>query len=157
MSDTRKFGLVPMEIWRTTDNLELFQQMAAGELPAPRIAETLDFQVVEVERGRVVFSGEPKSNYYNPAGAVHGGYIGTLLDSAMSCAVQSTLAAGKAMTTLEFKVSFVRPVFEKTGIVLAEGIVLNAGKQIATAEGKLVDANGKLYAHATTTCMIFNL
>lgn len=157
MSDNAKFGIVPLEIWRTTENLEIFRQMATGKLPAPPISEALDFQLVEVENGRVVFSGEPKFDYYNPAGVIHGGYIATLLDSAMSCAVQTTLPAGRAMTTIEFKVNFVRPVFVKTGVVRAEGEVINVGKQIATAEGRLIDDNGKLYAHATTTCFIFNL
>lgn len=157
MSDNAKFGIIPPEVWRTTDNLEIFQRMATGDLPAPPISEQLEFKLVAVEKGRVVFSGEPTPDYYNPAGAIHGGYIATLLDSAMSCAVQSTLPAGRAMTTLEFKVNFVRPVFAKTGVVRAEGEVVHAGKQIATADGKLIDADGKLYAHATTTCFIFNI
>lgn len=157
MSDQGKFGLIPLEIWQTTENLEIFRRMAAGELPAPPISEALDFTLIEVENGRVVFSGEPKTDYYNPAGAIHGGYVSTLLDSAMSCAVQTTLPAGRAMTTVELKVNFVRPVFAKTGVVRAEGIVVHAGKQIATAEGKLIDRSGKLYAHATTTCFIYNL
>ncbi len=131
--------------------------MIAGEFPQPPIAETLDFRLEKIENGRAEFTGTPKTNYYNPLGTAHGGYIATLLDSAMGCAIQSTLEAGKGSTSLEFKVNFVRPIFEKTGMLKAVGEIINAGKQIVTAEAKLIDKSGKLYAHATTTCFIFAL
>ena len=155
--EDRKYGLIPLEIWRTENALEIFKKMAAGEYPAPPISEHFDFGLAEVERGRIVFEGKPKPQFYNPLGMIHGGFTATLLDSTMACAVHSTLEAGKGSTTLEIKVSFVRPVFEKTGTLRAVGEVINVGRQIATAEGKLLDENGKLYAHGTTTCFIFDL
>ena len=159
MNDSKEtnFGLIPHEVWREKDSLEIFQKMIAGELPQPPIAETLDFRLAKIESGRAEFVGQSKTNYYNPLGTTHGGYIATLLDSAMGCAIQSTLAAGKGSTSLEFKVNFVRPIFEQTGRLKAVGEIINAGKQIVTAEAKLVDEAGKLYAHATTTCFVFAL
>lgn len=151
------FGLIAPEVWREQSGLEIFRKMAAGEFPQPPIAGTLDFRLAKIENGRAEFVGVPKSAFYNPLGTTHGGFIATLLDSAMACAVHSTLEAGKGSTSLEFKVNFTRPIFEKTGQLTAIGETVNVGKQIATAEGKLIDANGKLYAHATTTCFIFNL
>jgi len=152
-----KFGLILPEVWREQSGLEIFRKMAAGEFPQPPIAETLDFRLAKIENGRAEFVGAPKTNYYNPLGTTHGGFIATLLDSAMACAIHSTLEAGKGSTSLEFKINFTRPIFEKTGQLTAIGETVNVGKQIATAEGKLIDANGKLYAHATTTCFIFDL
>lgn len=152
-----KFGLIPHDVWRETSSLEIFEQMIAGELPQPPIAGTLDFRLAKIESGRAEFVGKPKINYYNPLGTTHGGYIATLLDSAMGCAIQSTLPAGRGSTSLEFKVNFVRPVFEKTGMLRAVGEIINAGKQIVTAEAKLIDGAGKLYAHSTTTCFLFDL
>ncbi len=152
-----KHGLIPHDIWRETNSLEIFRKMIAGELPQPPIAGTLDFRLEKIESGRAEFVGQSKIDYYNPLGTTHGGYIATLLDSAMGCAIQSTLAAGKGSTSLEFKVNFVRPVFEQTGRLRAVGELINAGKQIVTAEAKLVDESGKLYAHATTTCFVFAL
>lgn len=156
MSDS-KFGLIPPEVWREQSGLEIFQKMAAGEFPQPPFAKLIDFRISEVEKGRVVFVGKAKTDYYNPFGTTHGGFIATLLDSAMACAVHTTLEAGKGSTSLEFKVNFVRPIFEQTGTLRAVGDIINVGRQIATAEGKLLDGGGKLYAHATTTCFIFNL
>ena len=152
-----KFGVIPPDVWREQNGLEIFQKMAAGELPQPPIAGTLDFRLAKIENGRAEFIGAPKENHYNPFGTTHGGYIATLLDSAMACAVHSTLAAGQASTSLEFKVNFVRPIFERMGQLRAIGETVNVGKQVATAEGKLIDGNGKLYAHGTTTCFIFDL
>ena len=152
-----KFGWILPEVWREQSGLEIFRKMAAGEFPQPPIAETLDFRLAKIENGRAEFVGAPKSAFYNPLGTTHGGFIATLLDSAMACAIHSTLEAGKGSTSLEFKINFTRPIFEKTGQLTAIGETVNVGKQIATAEGKLIDANGKLYAHATTTCFIFNL
>ena len=152
-----KFGLISHDVWRETSSLEVFQKMVAGELPQPPIAGTLDFRLAKIQSGRAEFVSKSKIDYYNPLGTTHGGYIATLLDSAMGCAIQSTLAAGKGSTSLEFKVNFVRPVFDETGTLRAIGEIINAGKQIVTAEAKLTDENGKLYAHATTTCFVFDL
>jgi len=152
-----KYGLIPHDVWRETDSLEIFRRMTADELLQPPIAKTLDFRLEKVENGRAEFVGTSKPDYYNPLGTTHGGYTATLLDSAMGCAIQSTLPAGKGSTSLEFKVNFVRPIFDRTGRLKAVGEIINAGKQIVTAEAKLTDESGKLYAHATTTCFVFDL
>jgi uncharacterized protein (TIGR00369 family) len=134
--------------------------MIAGEMPQPPIAKTLGFRLETIENGRAEFAGTSKPDFYNPLGTTHGGYIATLLDSAMGCAIQSTLPAGKGSTSLEFKVNFVRPVFGETGTLKAVGKIINAGKQIVTAEARLIDGGGKLYAHAlrhATTCFVFDL
>ena len=136
--------------------LEVFDAIFSGELPYPPISETLDFIPVEMQLGRAVFQGRPQLLHYNPLGTVHGGWIATLLDSAVGCAVHSALPAGKAYTTAELKINFVRPVTEKVKLVRAIGNVIHMGGRIATADGKLVGPDGKLYAHASTTCFIFD-
>ncbi len=150
-------GGLSMENLRECSGLELFQKMIAGELPRPPITDTLGFYMVEAEKGRVVFQGTPQHRHYNPIGSVHGGFHATLLDSCVACAIQSTLEAGQGYTTLELKVNYIRALTDRVGPVRAEGRVIHVGKQIGTAEGKLVDADGKLYAHASTTCLIFNV
>ncbi len=125
-----------------------------GELPPPPIAELMGFRGVEAERGRAVFEMEPGPEHYNPIGSVHGGIALTLLDSAMGCAVHTTLDAGVRYTTLEVKTNFVRPITADTGLIRCEGTVLHRGSRIATAEGKLTDGAGRLLAHGTTTCLI---
>ncbi len=135
--------------------LELLKDVFEGKLPPPPITQTLGFIGVSVEEGNAIFEGEPDESVYNPIGVVHGGYAMTLLDSAMGCAVHSTLAAGERYTTLEVKTNFVRPITLDTGRVRCEGTVIHRGGTVATAEAKLVVAsNGKLLAHATTTCLI---
>src|SRR5438093_10499783 len=135
--------------------LELLKDVFEGKLPPPPITQTLGFIGVSVEEGKAIFEGEPDESVYNPIGVVHGGYAMTLLDSAMGCAVHSTLAAGERYTTLEVKANFVRPITLDTGRVRCEGIVIHRGGTIATAEGKLVAlSTGKLLAHGTTTCLI---
>lgn len=135
--------------------LEQIRAIASGELPAAPIAELMDFRPVTVEEGRVVFAGVPGPQHYNPIGTVHGGYAATLLDSAMGCAVHTTLPAGSAYTTADLQVKFVRPMTSETGEVRCEGVVLHAGRKQAIAEGRLVRAaDGKLLAHGTTTCLI---
>jgi len=125
------------------------------KLPPPPIAATLDFTGAEVEEGRAIFVGHPAEFHYNPIGVVHGGYAMTLLDSAMGCAVQSTLAAGEGYTSLETSVNFVRPITLETGRVRCEGRVLHRGGRVATAEGKLIaEGSGKLLAHGRTTCLV---
>ncbi|MEO5936337.1 MAG: PaaI family thioesterase [Terriglobales bacterium] len=148
------YGLLDPKIAITMSGMELLQAIIAGKLPAPPIARTLNYGLVEVVPGRAVFAGTPSLDHYNPLATVHGGYIATLLDSAMGCAVHSKLPAGQTYTTLEFKVNFVRPVLDTTGEVRAEGNILHFGKRSATAEGKLVDLAGKVYAHASSTCLI---
>jgi uncharacterized protein (TIGR00369 family) len=135
--------------------LELLRAMFDGEIPPAPIALTLDFRPLELEEGRVVFAGTPDERHYNPIGSVHGGYAATLLDSAMGCAVHTTLAAGVGYTTLDLQVRYVRAMTKDTGEVRAEGTVVHAGRRQAIAEGRLVSAaDGKLLAHGTTTCLI---
>jgi uncharacterized protein (TIGR00369 family) len=135
--------------------MQVFEAMLAGKLPPPPIAHTLDFTLVEVALGRAVFQGKPSLAHYNPIGTVHGGWIATLLDSCVGCAVHSTLAAGKAYTTAELKINYVRPVTTQLPLVRAIGQTIHVGGRMATAEGRLVGPDGKLYAHASTTCFIF--
>jgi len=126
----------------------------SGELPPPPIAALIGMAIVEVSEGRAVFSAEPAEYHYNPLGTVHGGIAATLLDSAMGCAVQSLLPAGTGYTTLEIKVNYLRPITSATGTVTCEGTIIHLGGRIATAEARLTDATGKLYAHGTTTCLL---
>jgi uncharacterized protein (TIGR00369 family) len=137
-----------------SSGLETIRAIFAGELPPPPIAELMGFRGVEVELGRAVFEFEPGPQHYNPIGSVHGGVAMTLLDSAMGCAIHSTLEAGVRYTTLEVKTNFVRPISGETGLIRCEGVVLHAGARVATAEGRLTDSAGKLLAHGTTTCLI---
>jgi uncharacterized protein (TIGR00369 family) len=134
--------------------LEALQLIATGELPPPPIAQTLGFGKIEVEEGKATFTIEPAEFHYNPIGVVHGGLALALLDSAMGCAVQSTLAVGAAYTTLEVKANFVRPLTSSTGPVRCTGTLVHLGRTVATAEGRVVDAAGKLYAHGTSTLLI---
>jgi uncharacterized protein (TIGR00369 family) len=152
---TAKIGVVPPQELLSYDGLSFLKAIVDGKLPAPPITETLGFTLVEVEPGRAVFAGTPEFRHYNPIGVVHGGYACTLLDSALGCSVHSTLAKGERYTTLELKVNLVRAVTSSTGRVTAEGKVIHRGRTVGTAEAHLRDAAGKLYAHATTTCMIF--
>jgi uncharacterized protein (TIGR00369 family) len=129
-----------------------------GEIPQAPIAKLLGMEIDEVEEGRAVFSVEPGEHHYNPIGVVHGGLAATMLDSAMGCAVQTTLPAGKGYTTLGFTVNLVRPVTKDTGRLLCEGKVVHAGSRMATAEGRVfVAGTGKLVAHGSTTCMVLDL
>ncbi len=147
--------VLPVEELRGYSGLEFVQKMMRGEIPPPPIAQTLDFSLVEAEKGRVVFQGHPGRAHYNPIGSVHGGYHATLLDSCLGCAVQSCLEAGQGYTTIELKVNYLRALSDRVGPVRAEGRAIHVGKQIGTAEARLFDASGRLYAHATTTCLIF--
>lgn len=128
-----------------------------GTLPVNQMAQTLGYDIVEAENGRVVVAAEPGEHHFNPWGTVHGGLAATLLDSCMGLAVQSTVEKGIVSTTLEFKISFVRPIASTTGLVRAEGKVLSIGRRAGTAEGRLTDAQGRLLAHGTTTCLIFSI
>jgi uncharacterized protein (TIGR00369 family) len=137
--------------------LEYLQAIVAGRSPVPPVAALLGMQAVEVEAGRAVFSLDVGEHLYNPIGSVHGGVFCTLLDSAMACAVHSTLPSGRAYTTLELKVSLVKPLRLSTPTVRAEGRVLSAGRRVATASGQILGPDGALYAHGTTTCLIFDV
>lgn len=137
--------------------LEVMQAMLAGELPFPHIAETLDFSLLEIMAGRAVFQGTPQLMHYNPLGSVHGGWFATLLDSALGCAVHTTMAAGYGYTTAELSVNIVRAATTRTGPLRAIGRVIHSGRQLATAEARIEGPDGKLYAHGTTTCLVFEI
>jgi uncharacterized protein (TIGR00369 family) len=143
------------EAGRGLSGLEYLQKIVAGELPPPPIGALMNFGITELEEGRAVFTVEPAEYHYNPIGVVHGGVAATLLDSAMGCAVHSTLPAGAGYTTLEIKVNYIRPMTAETGLVRCEARVVHLGGRTATADGRVLDASGKLYAHGTTTCIIF--
>jgi len=149
-------GPLPREQVIRMSGMDVFDAIFRGELPAPPIGETMDFIPVHMAPGLAIFQGRPLKRHFNPLGTVHGGWFCTLLDSAMGCAVHTTLPAGKGYTTLEVKVNMLRPLTDAVELVRAEGKVIHAGRQVATAEGRLVDAAGKVYGHATTTCMIFD-
>jgi uncharacterized protein (TIGR00369 family) len=152
-----KFGVASLDTMKSMSGLDFLQAIADGRLPRPPISATLNFALVAVTKGFAVFEGTPGPEHYNPIGSVHGGIAATLLDSCMACAVQSTLAQGFGYTTLEFKISFIRGITTETGRVRAEGKVLSAGRRVGTAEGRLVDAQGRLLATGTTTCLIMQL
>lgn len=151
----RTYGTVSPEARKEMTGLEFVQGLANRSLPLNTIAETLGYDVVEAEEGRVVVTLVPTGAHLNPAGTVHGGLTATLLDSCMGLAVQTTLEKGAGSTTLEFKISLVRPIMPDTGLIRAEGVVLNCGRRIGSAEGRVTDAKGRLLAHGTTTCLIF--
>ncbi len=137
--------------------LQVMQAMLRGELPYPHIADTMDFFMVEVAEGRAVFQGLPQQRHLNPMGTVHGGWYATLLDSAVGCAVHTTMPVGRAYTTAELSVNLVRGAVPGREPLRAIGQVIHSGRQLATAEGRIVDAQGRVYAHATTTCLVFEM
>ena len=137
--------------------VEILRAMVASQIPRPPFSVTTRILITEVEEGRVVFEGDPQPDFLNPMGLVHGGWVATILDSAMACAVHSSLDVGQSYTTLELKVNYVRPVLASMRRVRCEGRVLHVGGRVATSEGKLIDMDtGKLLAHGTETCMIFS-
>lgn len=151
----KAYGTVPAERQKDMTGLAFVQGLADGSLPLNTIARTLGYDVTEAENGRVVITTVPNDTHLNPAGTVHGGFSATLLDSCMGLAIQSTLEQGVGQTTLEFKISLVRPITLETGAIKAEGIVLSRGRRVGTAEGRITDSTGRLLAHGTTTCLIF--
>jgi len=153
--NVRTYGTVDAGRQQAMSGLEFVQGLVAGTLPLNTLAQTLGYDVVEAENGRVVVALVPTGAHLNPAGTVHGGVTATLLDSCMGLAVQSTLDKGIGQTTLEFKISLLRPITPETGRITAEGKVLNCGRRIGTAEGRVTDASGRLLAHGTTTCLVF--
>jgi uncharacterized protein (TIGR00369 family) len=151
----KTYGTVSEARRREMTGLEFVQGLASGALPLNTLARTLGYDVLEAEAGRVVIVAEPNDTLLNPAGTVHGGFSATLLDSCMGLAIQTTLEKGVGQTTLEFKISLVRPITPETGPIRAEGSVLSRGRRIGTAEGRITDRQGRLLAHGTTTCLIF--
>jgi uncharacterized protein (TIGR00369 family) len=151
----KTYGTVSANRQAELSGLEFVTGLADGSLPLNTLAQTLGYDVSEAENGRVVVTAEPSGIHLNPAGTVHGGFSATLLDSCMGLAIQSTLEKGLGQTTLEFKISLVRPITPETGRITAEGIVISRGRRVGTAEGRVRDINGRLLAHGTTTCLIF--
>lgn len=143
------------EAARGLSGMEYLRKIVEGELPRPPISAMMNFGLAELEEGRAVFTVEPAEYHYNPIGVVHGGLAATLLDSAMGCAVHSMLPAGAGYTTLEIKVNYVRAMTTETRGVRCEARVVYVGGRTATAEGRVTDGSGRLYAHGTTTCLIF--
>jgi uncharacterized protein (TIGR00369 family) len=152
---TRTYGTVSPERRMAMSGLEFVRGLASGELPLNTIAQTLGYDVVEAESGRVAITLDPTGVHLNPSGTVHGGLTATLLDSCMGLAIQTMLEKGVGSTTLEFKISLIRAITLETGRIRAEGKVLNCGRRIGTAEGRVTDTKGQLLAHGTTTCLIF--
>ena len=146
-----------MSIANTTgvpSGLEYFRKMAAGEIARTPMAELLDLRLLEVEAGRVVFGAEPRPEHYNTMGVAHGGLVATLLDSALGCAVNTLAPAGTVFTTLELKVNYIRPVTAATGPLRCEARAIHVGARTGTSEGRVIGADGKLYAHGTTTMIV---
>jgi uncharacterized protein (TIGR00369 family) len=152
----KKYGIVSAETQKGMTGLAFVQGLADGSLPHNTMAGTLGYAIVEAEKGRVVVTAHPGDGHLNPAGTVHGGLAATLLDSCMGLAIQTTLDKAIGSTTLEFKISFVRPITPETGVIRAEGTVVAVGRRVGTAEGRVTDANGRLLVHGTTTCLIFD-
>jgi uncharacterized protein (TIGR00369 family) len=150
MSDTRP----PAEERTAMNGLEYFQMMAAGEIPLPEFVRLAGLSIAEVSFGRIVFLGTAEPRYYNGLAVAHGGWTATLLDSALACAINTAQPAGRVFTTLELKINYTRPITTQVGQVRCEATVLHVGSRTATAEARIVDAAGKLYAHATTTCIV---
>ena len=146
--------LIAAKAGQSMSGLDYMKAMSQGELPPAPIALVMNIRFIEVEYGRIVATSQPAEYLYNPIGMVHGGYAATLLDTVMACAIHTTLPAGSGYTTLEIKVNYVRPITMATEIVYCEGKLIHTGRRIGTSEGRLTDAEGKLYAHGTTTCMI---
>jgi uncharacterized protein (TIGR00369 family) len=151
----KTYGTVSAEQRKAMSGLEFVQGLADGSLPLNTMARTLGYDVTEAAYGRAAVCAEPDATHLNPAGTVHGGFAATLLDTCMGLAIQTTLEKGLAQTTVEFKISLVRPITPETGLIRAEGSVLNRGRRIGAAEGRITDRQGRLLVHGTTTCLIF--
>ena len=151
------YGVTPIQVMASMSGLDFVRGIFDRTLPEPPIMEGVEPFDCTAEAGAVVIHSVPGIRHYNPIGSVHGGYAAILLDSAMGLAVQTTLPAGTGYTTLEFKISFVRGMNKDTGKIRTEGKVLNAGRRVATAEARILDGKGRLVAHATTTCLVFEI
>jgi uncharacterized protein (TIGR00369 family) len=152
-----EYDVTPVETMASMAGVDFVRAIFEGRLPAPPIMQTIEPFDSSAEPGMVVFHSIPGFRHYNPIGSVHGGYAATLLDSAMGLAVHTALPAGTGYTTLEFKISFIRGMTEDTGVVRTEGRTMNVGRRAATAEARITDAKGRLLAHATTTCLVFEI
>ncbi len=152
-----EYGVTPLEVMATMTGLDFVRAIFDGKLPAPPIMQTIEPFDSAAEPGVVAFHSVPGFRHYNPIGSVHGGYAATLLDSAMGLAIHTALPAGTGYTTLEFKISFIKGMTKDTGVVRSEGRTLNVGRRTATAEARITDTKGRLLAHATTTCLVFEL
>ncbi|MBX9944744.1 MAG: PaaI family thioesterase [Reyranella sp.] len=151
----KTYGTVAAERRKEMSGLEFVQGLVDGTLPLNTIARTLGYDVTEAASGRVVVTLTPNDSHLNPAGTVHGGLAATLLDSCMGLAIWTTLEKGLSQTTLEFKISLVRPITPETGLIKAEGVALNRGRRVGIAEGRITDGQNRLLAHGTTTCLVF--
>jgi uncharacterized protein (TIGR00369 family) len=152
-----EFGVTPTEIMASMTGIDFVRAIFSGKLPAPPIMQTIEPFDSTAEPGVVVMHSTPGFRHYNPIGSVHGGYAATLLDSVMGLAVHTMLPPGTGYTTLEFKISFIKGMTEDTGAVRSEGRTLNVGRRTATAEARITDSKGRLLAHATTTCLVFEI
>ena len=150
----RMHGVVSRDVLTAGSGLAFLQGLIDGVHPPPPFSRATRIYLTEVSEGRAVFSGVPTGDFFNPIGTIHGGWTSALLDSAMACAVHSTLKPGQGYTTVEMKINFVRPVLPSAGTLTCEGVVIHRGATLATSEGRLLDANGKLLAHGTETCMV---
>ena len=155
LNPAKTFGTVAADRQNEMTGLEFVKGLADGTLPLNTIAQTLGYDITEAESGRVVITAEPDDTLLNPAGTIHGGFSATLLDSCMGLAILSPLDKGIGQTTLEFKISLARPITTETGLIRAEGVVLSRGRRVGTAEGRITDTQGRLLAHGTTTCLVF--
>ena len=152
---SKTYGTVDPDRQKEMSGLEFVQGLADGTLPLNTMAQTLGYDVREAMHGRVIITATPGNRVLNPSGTVHGGFSATLLDSCMGLAILTTLEKGVGSTTLEFKISLLRPITPETGMIRAEGVVLTTGRRVGTAEGRITDSSGRLLAHGTTTCLIF--
>ena len=152
-----EYGVTPTHVMASMSGLDFVRAIFDGRLPSPPIRQHVEPFDSTAETGHVVFHSVPGFRHYNPIGSVHGGYAAILLDSAMGLAVQTMLPAGTGYTTLEFKISFIKGMSQDTGVVRTEGRTLNVGRRAATAEARITDAKGRLLAHATTTCLVFEI
>jgi uncharacterized protein (TIGR00369 family) len=152
-----EYGVTPTQVMASMSGIDFVRAMFAGKLPAPPIMQTVEPFDSSAEPGVVAFHSIPGFRHYNPIGSVHGGYAATLLDSAMGLAVHSMLPPGTGYTTLEFKLSFIRGMTKDSGAVRSEGRTLHVGRRTATAEARITDSKGRLVAHATTTCLVFEI
>jgi len=155
MTANKIYGTLDAARQREITGLAFVQGLVDGTVPLNTMARTLGYDITEAANGRVVVTCEPNDAQLNPAGTVHGGLAATLLDSCMGLAIQSTLEQGLSQTTVEFKISLTRPITPETGMIKAEGLVLSRGRRVGTAEGRITDQQGRLLAHGTTTCLIF--
>jgi uncharacterized protein (TIGR00369 family) len=153
MSGKKSYGLPSPEQQRDMSGLEFARALVSGALPLNTMARTLGYDIVEAEEGRVVIEYKPSADHMNPHGTIHGGVSAALLDSCMGLAIRTRLPKGMLSITLEFKMSFVRPIAPESGLLRAEGKALMVGRRTGFAEGWVTGTDGKLLVHATTTCL----